>query len=57
MKRNDYIHVFSWEFLICDVAQGLNGIPLFCLKGILLSEGVIIPPKKLGYPIFLRILI
>ena len=33
MKKDDYIHVFMREFLICDVAQGLNGDPPILSKG------------------------
>ena len=33
MKRDDYIYVFIREFLICDVAQGLNEDPPILSKG------------------------
>ena len=39
--------VFMSEFPICDVAQGLIGIPLFFQKGIPLSGSVIVQRKRL----------
>ena len=66
MKRDDYIYVFIREFLICDVAQGLNGDPLCyvkreppCLRVLVYKKKIkyIFLTTNLGYPIFLWILI